>query len=421
VLTAYGLMEFSDMARVHDVDPNVIERTRRWLLAQRQRDGSWEPDHGLHDDPAAGAEDARLATTAYIAWAVFSGGAAGKEAAPTLAYLKLHKPEDINDPHVLALVCNALLALDGSGEAAKTYLRRLESRKQSAADGQQFFWAREGNARTLFHGAGQAGQVETTALAALALIKGKGAPAAIRGALAWLVARKDPYGTWYSTQATVLSLKALIEGTGKDLGAGERLVVVRLGDWGLGIEIPEDQAEVLHSIDLTPHLGKGNQRLVLKEESQTGAGYQVALRYYLPEPPKAGGGWLGVDLKFGRNELRLNEVVPVKATVRNLKAEPAAMVMLELPLPPGFAAVDLAADLAPLQQQGRIARYQVQSGKVLLYLTELRRDKPLEVNYRLQALMPLRVQAPGARAYEYYAPEREAAVAGPVLAVRLPE
>ena len=28
-LTAYGLMEFEDMARVHDVDPKLIQRTRR--------------------------------------------------------------------------------------------------------------------------------------------------------------------------------------------------------------------------------------------------------------------------------------------------------------------------------------------------------------------------------------------------------
>ncbi len=30
-LTAYGLMEFEDMAKVHDVDPSLIARTRRWL------------------------------------------------------------------------------------------------------------------------------------------------------------------------------------------------------------------------------------------------------------------------------------------------------------------------------------------------------------------------------------------------------
>ena len=39
VLTAYGLMEFSDMSRVFDVDPAIIERTRDWLYGQQQGDG----------------------------------------------------------------------------------------------------------------------------------------------------------------------------------------------------------------------------------------------------------------------------------------------------------------------------------------------------------------------------------------------
>src|SRR5258705_12457425 len=49
-LTAYGLMEFEDMAAVYDVDPKLIERTRKWLLAQRRGDGSWSGErHMLHD------------------------------------------------------------------------------------------------------------------------------------------------------------------------------------------------------------------------------------------------------------------------------------------------------------------------------------------------------------------------------------
>ena len=54
-LTAYGLMEFQDMAKVHAVDPQLIERTRAWLLKQRGADGSWPPEgHGFVGDPGQG-------------------------------------------------------------------------------------------------------------------------------------------------------------------------------------------------------------------------------------------------------------------------------------------------------------------------------------------------------------------------------
>ena len=41
-LTAYGLMEFNDMAKVYPVDEAVIERAARWLLEQQQPNGTWQ-------------------------------------------------------------------------------------------------------------------------------------------------------------------------------------------------------------------------------------------------------------------------------------------------------------------------------------------------------------------------------------------
>src|SRR4029077_6823876 len=54
-LTAYGLMEFQDMARVHEVDPRLIERTRKWLLDQRRQDGSWPSEGRMLNDGLAGS------------------------------------------------------------------------------------------------------------------------------------------------------------------------------------------------------------------------------------------------------------------------------------------------------------------------------------------------------------------------------
>ncbi len=103
-LTAYGLMEFTDMARVEDVDPNVIARTRSWLLGQRRPDGSWDPEAGrMLDEDLGGvqaSEDARLSATAYIGWAVFGDPGASGQADATFNYLKRHAPETIKDaPH----------------------------------------------------------------------------------------------------------------------------------------------------------------------------------------------------------------------------------------------------------------------------------------------------------------------------------
>jgi hypothetical protein len=49
----------------------------------------------------------------------------------------------------------------------------------------------------------------------------------------------------------------------------------------------------------------------------------------------------------------------------------------------------------------------VQPRKVPVYLRDLRPGQPLELTYRLRAIMPVKVAAPGARAYEYYDPDKE--------------
>src|SRR5262249_30356930 len=139
-------------------------------------------------------------------------------------------------------------------------------------------------ARTLFYGAGTAGDVEATALAALALLHGGKHPAKARAALAWLVEQKAPNGTWHSTQATILTLKALLAGTSKPLGGdAERVFEVQVGDHKLQRRVPADQAEVRVRLDVTPHVGRGKTVVRITEKSRTEAGYQVVLRYHVPE------------------------------------------------------------------------------------------------------------------------------------------
>jgi uncharacterized protein YfaS (alpha-2-macroglobulin family) len=68
ILTAYGLMEFYDMSRVHDVDPKLISRTQEWLVEQQQAEGSWKPDASFINEGATNRYNSDvLQITAYIA------------------------------------------------------------------------------------------------------------------------------------------------------------------------------------------------------------------------------------------------------------------------------------------------------------------------------------------------------------------
>ena len=426
-LTAYGLMEFLDMAKVHDVDPNLIARTRRWLLDQWRPDGSWEPeDHMLHDDPTGvrGSRSlARVGTTAYLAWSVFSGQADPKAPA-TMAYLQGHADEARQDPYILALIANALLAIDPEGTAAQPALDRLESLQQTSQDGKLAWWGAPESAtvsgRTLFYGAGESQRIETTAMAVLALRQAGRSPESVRKALAWLVAQKDGHGTWGSTQATVLALKALLAGTGAPLGGDQsRRIALLLDDETLQeLTIAADQSDVMKQVDLSGRIAKapGTHRLTIEDRSGTDSGYQVVFRYHEPDPvdrPNEDAGQLAIRLDYDRTTIAVDETVTAVASVVNNRTEPAPMVILDLPIPAGFA-ID-ADDLAGLVKAGAIAKYQVTARSAIVYLRDLKPGVPLTLRYHLRATMPVKLTVPSARAYEYYDPARE----GSSPAVRL--
>ena len=65
-LTAYGLLQFKDMARVHKVDPELIKRTQAFLLSRSDGSGGFKRNPRALDT-FGGAP--KHTTDAYIVWA----------------------------------------------------------------------------------------------------------------------------------------------------------------------------------------------------------------------------------------------------------------------------------------------------------------------------------------------------------------
>jgi len=99
--------------------------------------------------------------------------------------------------------------------------------------------------------------------------------------------------------------------------------------------------------------------------------------------------------------------VTATATIANRLPVPSPMVILDLPIPAGFAPE--AEDWAGLAKNGTIAKYQQTPRSMIVYLRQLAPGKPLELRYRLRATMPVKVSSGSARVYEYYDPDKQAA------------
>jgi uncharacterized protein YfaS (alpha-2-macroglobulin family) len=89
----------------------------------------------------------------------------------------------------------------------------------------------------------------------------------------------------------------------------------------------------------------------------------------------------------------------------NNRSEPAPMVILDLPIPAGFA-LD-ADDLSAAVKAGTLAKFQLTSRAAIVYLRDLAPGAPLTLRYHLHASMPVKLTVPGAHVYEYYDPARQ--------------
>ncbi len=418
-LTAYGLMEFNDMARVYDVDPQVLRRTRQWLLDQRRTNGSWTPDgYRMERDPTRGTDFTTLASTAYIAWAVFSEDTTG--VAETRNYLRSHRAESIGSPYLLALVSNALLSIDPSGGSARSYLQALRSTAQKSADGKRVWWQqRKSSGRTIFYGAGRSRDVETTALAAIALMRSGGDASMVRGALGWLIEQKDARGIWHSTQATVLALKALLQGSGQALGGNQarQIEIAVDGDVVKNLLIASDQSAVVSRVDLTGLLAQGRHRVRVTDLSSTSAGYHFTNIYHLPEIDLTDSQETPflVSLEYDRQKMNPGDVVTATVTIDNQHGESMPMVTARLPVPPGFTYESGSLETRGLSE---IAKSDANADHLVVYLRELGPQHVFQANYRLQATTPAKVTSAPALAYCYYEPEKRATSKSAMLTVR---
>ena len=407
ILTAYGLMEFADMARVHPVDPRLIQRTQDWLAAKQRPDGTWDSDKaGIAEGAVNHFTKDRLRITAYIAHALRHTGFQGKALNKALRYVRKHAGR-AKDAYTLAVLGN-LLAVDKSDDlTANDLFRRLWELRRSSKEGLYF----DGPRSTLTFGAGKSGRIESTALAALALLSRRGStPNGLGRVMDTLVASKDSFGSWHSTQATILSLRALLlqQQVSRSKPSGQVRVLVDGRQRGaIRLNPAEDRA---HTLDLTPFSGAGSHRINLHFDGQGNVQYQLAGRYWVPRkgspsPARAAKG-LAISTAFDGRLLAKGKSTRLRVVVHNRASTRVEMPLVSLSLPPGFAIAE--KDLSRLVQQGQVEKVQRVGNRALLYLSKLGSGQSFRFSVGLRGKYPLRVQARPSVVYEYYRPENRA-------------
>ncbi len=402
VLTAYGLLEFVDLARVRQIDADMIARTRAWLLGRQEADGSWLLSRRGLDETGNLSDPVTI--TAYIGFALAAAGEDGPEMQAAANYLAGHAAD--MGTYTLSLYANFLALYAPDSAATRQTMDRLAGLvAANIADEPGQYW--ETDEQTTTYGAGEPAWIETTALATHALLTA-GARSDITGAaLDWLISKKQPSGGWGSTAGTVWTIKCLLQALrgAQDPGA-DATVRVRLdGVERAMFEVTPATSDVMRQADLSGWLTPGIAQTVEVEiEGEGNLMYGVVQRHHMPwaqVPPAEGP--LSIEVEYDRTQLAVDDTVEVQVRVANNDITFADMVMVDLGIPPGFELV--RDDLDGLVAERVISKYEATERQVLLYFTAILPERPVSFTYRIIARHPIRAEAPASRIYSYYNPE----------------
>ncbi len=423
-LTAYVLRFLSAASDFIEVDPALMSQARACLISKQTQTGAWTRydwrTESQMDDPVETAYVVRALATSRASLNAKDRNAVEVSVKKALSYLD-DRIGEWREPY---LVGNYAIA--AAGIEHKTHIanaRELLSRL-AHQEGTATYWNLEANT-TPFYGWGSGGRLETTALAveALAMLQALGRDSAgeeqMNRGLQYLLANKDRYCSWFSTQATQNVLEAMIAamppGTG---GVADNPATIMVNGAKLAsVQLPKpDEVVGPRVIEFGGSLSRGNNRVEIQRTGENAALQANAITsYYVPWAQSQAtqgenlktGDTRGLRLKvnFDRRQASIGEVLACRVEAERIGFRGYGMMIAEIGLPPG-AEVDRES-LEKTKGAG-VDGYEVQPDRVVFYLWPSAGGAKFEFTFRSRFAINA-LSAPSTL-YDYYNPEANAAV-----------
>lgn len=407
-LSAFGLLQFNDMASVMEVDARMVARTRKWLLDRRDGNGSFQrnPRH-LHVWSVK-----QQIVDAYVLWAVTEADVASgnpQRAASELAteLARLHaSAEQSKDPYLVSLAAASLMNVQRTSDAKALLDKLVDLQKEN---GELV------GTTTVTQSGGVSRSVETTALAILAWTKASSEYVPqVQSAATWLVKNRQGHGGFGSTQATVLALKALIAYSRNASASyidGELLV--KHNDKVIGRAKLPKEAKGGTTIEITglgQHLRAGETSLELVADGANRLPFSVEVLYHTQTPPSDKRCPLDLETSLVNSSgqdgrVDSGAILQVKATVRNRSNDGLPMTVATIGLPGGVE--PRVENLNELRDEGIFDYYEIRPREVVCYWRSIAPAETKEITFDATAEIAGKYTGPASRAYLYYTAEQK--------------
>lgn len=392
VLTSYGLMEFKEVSEVYDVEDKVIENMKNYILKNQKVDGSFDIKGSSHGIVNSRNE---LALNAYIAWTLSESFPEEEKLEKSVKYLE-NKLDEVEDNYTLALMANVFA--NTKSKKTNVVINKLIKNIQNVNDGTCYLTSNV----TDYYGTRRGYQnIQTTALASLALTKANSNAKTNLGLINYIVSQKDQYGTWGTTQATILSLKALVEYEGKTT-IKEQEIKLKLNKEEKTIKVEKDNLDIYQEV--FENVQKENN---LKIELEKGKlYYEVIQEYYID--------YSEYDIKENKldinstidSSVKVNDTLKQKIKIANTSGEDIANGMVEISIPQGCSVKE--ESLSKLETYGQIEKYEYSYGKIYLYIRNFANNSYIDIDVEYKADYPATINGASVKVYDYYNPDIKA-------------
>ena len=378
-LTAYGLLEFTDMQEFVEVDKKMLDRTRRFLLDRRDGKGSFKLSVRDYDRFASVPNKI---SDIYIVYAMTEAGM-GAEIVPEYQAAFKKALED-NDGYQMAMM--ALAASNMKYEADYNQLMDALSI--------QYRQRRLSSETSLVNSRGASLRVECMSLYALALMRKSHPDAVLIADLMSKVLSEKTYYGYSSTQATVLALHAIVEYAKLRGRVTEEAGI----SFTLNDKPVSDNEQVLSALKEEKNVFGARYR----QENNT-IPYSLEVSYNTLTPPNSDKAELTLATRLTNSRPRIGETVRMEISVTNEKAILQPMTIAKIGIPAGLAAQPW--QLKEIMEKNEVAYYEIFDNYLVLYWMGFAPGETKKINLDLKAEIAGVYKGKAGTVYLYYTPE----------------
>jgi hypothetical protein len=403
-LTAYGLLQFTDMAKYQQVDQTMVQRTKKYLLGQRNGVGGFKRNSRALDGFGRAPD---YITDAYIVWALLESGVKddlGTELNALLARIEADAKQKKDDPYLIALVSLSMHQA-GRKDVALGLLKKLQALQHN--DGKLV-----GATTSITHSGGSQLAIETTSLAVLAWLRVNQPQEFhdnVNKAAKWIGTQRGGHGGFGSTQSTVLALKALIAHTKANkqtASAGELRLFVNGNEHAVAVKaFPAGMLEpIVVELGDENLLQSGTNTIRVQITGDKNSfPHTLTWTYNALTPANNDACPVRLTNKLSADNAVEGQTVRMTALLKNAsRRQGHGMAVAIIGLPAGLALPTDLQEMRELVRAGKIDAFEIRGRELVIYWRQLAPNALLEVNVNLICQLPGQYRGPASRAYLYY-------------------